>query len=64
MSAVDEKAQELWDVYTLYKKRMFENTKNNGIPFKVIKANRKIDARLNVIEHMLKSIPYNKDREV
>lgn len=64
MSAVDERAQEFWDVYTLYKKRMFENTKNNGIPFKVIKANRKIDARLNVIKHMLKSIPYDKNREV
>ncbi len=64
MSAVDERAQELWDVYTLYKKRMFENTRESGIPFKVIKANRKIDARLNAIKHMLKAIPYDKSREI
>ena len=39
-------------------------TVEKGIPFKVIKANRKIDARLNAIKHMLKSIPYDKNREV
>ena len=41
MSAVDEKAQELWDVYTEYKRKMFENTRNGGHPFKVIKAKEK-----------------------
>ena len=64
MSKVDEKAQELWDSYTFYKNKMFENTKNNGIPFKVIKANRKTDARIEVVEHILDSIPYDKDREI
>ena len=64
MSKVDEKAQELWDSYTYYKNKMFENTKNNGIPFKVIKANRKTDARTEAVEHILESIPYDKDREI
>ncbi len=43
---------------------MFENTKNGGIQFKVIKANRKTDARIEVVEHMLKSIPYDRNREI
>ena len=64
MSKVDEKAQELWDSYTFYKNKMFDNTKNGGIPFKVIKANRKTDARIDVIQHLLKSIPYDKNREI
>lgn len=64
MSKVDEKAQELWDSYTDYKSEMFENTNQNGIPFKVIKANRKTDARIEVVEHMLESIPYDKNREI
>lgn len=65
MTKVDEKAQELWDVYTKYKKMMFLNVKqNNGIKFKVIRANKKTNARINVIEHVLKSIPYDKNIKV
>ena len=64
ISKVDEKAQDLWDSYTEYKNKMFENTKNGGIPFKVIKANRKIDARVEAIEYLLKSVPYDKEREI
>jgi len=64
MTKVDEDAQRLWDVYTEYKDRMFENAKKSDNPFKVIKANTKIDARINVIKHILKSVPYDKDIEV
>ena len=64
MTAVDEKAQELWDEYTKYKKLMFENTTNGEIPFKVIRANRKTSARVDVIQHILKSIPYDTKLEV
>jgi len=64
MSKVDERAQELWDSYTLYKKRMFENTKKGGIPFKVIRANRKTEARIEAIEHVLRAIPYDKNKEI
>ena len=64
MTAVDEKAQELWDVYTKYKRLMFENTKKGKIPFKVIRANRKTSARIDVIQHILKAIPYDKTLKV
>ncbi len=64
ISKVDERAQELWHSYTFYKKRMFENTKKGGIPFKVIKANRKTEARVEAIDYLLKSIPYDKNRKV
>lgn len=59
-SKVDAQAQELWENYTQYKTKMFENTKG-GIPFKVIKANRKENARIKVIEYLLDSIPYDKN---
>jgi polyphosphate kinase 2 len=64
MSNVDRKAQDLWDSYTSYKNKMFENTDNGGIPFKVIKANRKTEARIEAVEHLLQNIPYNKERKV
>ncbi len=64
ISKVDERAQELWDSYTNYKKKMFENTKNGGIPFKVINANRKTEARVEAIEYLLENIPYDKNREI
>lgn len=59
-SMVDAHAQELWDRYTEYKQKMFENTKN-GFPFKIIRANRKEEARIHVIEYLLETIPYDKD---
>jgi polyphosphate kinase 2 len=64
MSPVDEKAQELWDEYTKYKDAMFEKTHTAQSPWKVIKANRKTEARVNAINHILKSIPYDKDVEI
>ncbi len=64
ISKVDEEAQNLWDSYTDYKNKMFDNTKKTGIPFKVIRANRKINARVEAIEYLLKNIPYDKDREI
>ncbi len=64
MTAVDEKAQELWDDYTTYKKAMFARTDTTESPWKVIRANRKTDARIHVIEHILKKIPYDKSIDV
>jgi len=58
MTAVDEKAQELWDSYTHYKEKMFEVTNTGHAPWKIINANNKAKARLNVIKHILKTIPY------
>ena len=64
MTKVDENAQRLWDEYTAYKNDMFKNAKKGKFPFKVIKANRKTTARVDVIEYILDTIPYDKDIEV
>ena len=64
MTDVDEQAQELWDDYTKYKKAMFDKTHTEISPWKVIRANRKTEARVNVINHILKQIPYDKNIKV
>ncbi|MAD97180.1 MAG: polyphosphate kinase 2 [Flavobacteriaceae bacterium] len=64
MTKLDEKAQDLWDQYTEYKEAMFEKTDTELSPWKIIKANRKTDARVNVINHILNSIPYDKNLEI
>ncbi|WBX74247.1 polyphosphate kinase 2 [Tenacibaculum pacificus] len=64
ITPVDLKAQELWDDYTDYKRAMFSKTNTAISPWKVIRANRKTIARINVINHVLKSIPYDKDTVV
>ena len=58
MTAVDERAQELWDNYTDYKKVMFEKTDTELVPWTIIDANYKISARINSLEHILERIPY------
>ncbi len=64
MTKLDEKAQDLWDEYTEYKNAMFEKTNTDISPWKIIKANRKTEARVNVINHILNSIPYDKKLEI
>ena len=64
MTKLDEKAQDLWDQYTEYKNAMFEKTNTEVSPWKIIRANRKTEARVNVINHILKSIPYDKQLEI
>ena len=64
MTKLDEKAQALWEQYTDYKNAMFEKTNTKVSPWKIIRANRKTEARVNVINHILKSIPYDKDLEI
>ena len=64
-SALDKKALELWDDYTDYKDKMFSKTNTIIAPWKVIKANKKTRARIEAIEHVLTSIPYDdKDLKV
>ena len=58
MTAVDEKAQELWDQYTTYKQRMFAETNSQMAPWKIIDADKKSPARLEAICHILETIPY------
>jgi polyphosphate kinase 2 len=57
-SAVDQRAQELWDNYTEYKNKMFETTNTEIAPWIIIKANRKNKARLESIQNILNIIPY------
>ena len=64
MTKVDERAQELWDDYTEYKNKMFKKTNTKISPWKIIRANRKTEARVNVINHILNRIPYDKDLEI
>ena len=61
MSPVDEKAQELWDDYTKYKQRMFNETDTPENPWIVLKADRKTNARIKTIQHVLDVIPYSKE---
>lgn len=58
MTAVDEKAQALWDEYSKYKSKMFETTDTKLAPWIIIDANQKAKARLNAIKYLLKTIPY------
>ena len=58
-SKVDESALELWDDYTSYKAKMFEQTNTDIAPWIIIRANKKSRARVEVIEKLLELIPYN-----
>lgn len=65
VTPVDERAQELWDVYTKYKKTMQKKTNTKYAPWKIIKANKKTKARIAAIEHILSVTPYeNKNEEL
>ncbi|MFT6065218.1 MAG: polyphosphate kinase 2 [Paraglaciecola sp.] len=64
MTKLDEKAQDLWEQYTEYKNAMFDKTNTKNSPWKIIRANRKTEARVNVITHILKSIPYDKNLKI
>ena len=64
-STVDQKALQLWDEYTNYKKKMFKKTNTKIAPWVVIKANKKTKARVEAIEHILDTIPYKpKDQTI
>lgn len=58
MTAVDERAQDLWDDYSHYKDKMFEKTNSDHAPWIILDANEKSNARLNAIKHVLDKIPY------
>lgn len=58
MTAVDRRAQELWDEYSKYKERMFEMTNSAHAPWLIVDANQKSKARLEAVTHVLEKIPY------
>ena len=59
MTPVDEKAQELWDDYSRYKEKMFDQTNTDHAPWVIVDANEKSQARLSAVSHVLKTIPYH-----
>jgi polyphosphate kinase 2 len=58
MSPLDEKAQELWNDYTEYKLKMFNQTNTQNSPWIIIEADRKTEARIAAIKHILDVLPY------
>ena len=59
-SPVDQTALERWDDYTDYKNKMFEKTNTKIAPWIVIKANKKMRARVEVVQKLLEIVPYTK----
>lgn len=57
ITAVDERAQELWNDYTDYKQKMFIQTDTEVAPWKIIDADKKSPARLEAISHILDMLP-------
>jgi polyphosphate kinase 2 len=58
ISPVDDKAQENWDLYTMYKEEMFSKTHTSYSPWIIVRANSKTKARLEAIRHVLNTLPY------
>ena len=61
-STVDKAALSLWDDYTNYKKKMFDKTDTEFAPWIVVKANRKMRARVEVIQKLLEIVPYERNK--
>jgi polyphosphate kinase 2 len=55
----DSKAQQKWDEYTSYKKRLFKVTSTDISPWIVIDSNDKRISGLNAIRYVLSKIPYD-----
>ncbi|MBX9949666.1 MAG: polyphosphate kinase 2 [Candidatus Obscuribacterales bacterium] len=63
LSAIDEKAQDLWDDYTHYKELMFSKTHTSFSPWIIVKSNNKKLARLESIRHVLNIMDYQGKNE-
>lgn len=58
-SPVDEKGQELWEVYSHYMEQMFSKTHTSYSPWIIVKANDKKIARLECIRYVLSQFEYD-----
>jgi polyphosphate kinase 2 len=58
LSALDDKAQDHWDLYTRYIAAMFEQTHKTFSPWILVDANRQRTARLETIRYVLHSLDY------
>lgn len=57
-SPIDEKAQELWDLYTKYRDDMFKLTHTSKNPWIIVEADDKKKARLAAIRYVLSLLNY------
>ena len=61
----DEKMQEVWDMFTEYKEKLFDKTSTVNHPWVVLDSNDKKISGLNAIRYILQNIPYeNKNEEL
>ena len=58
LSPIDDRAQELWDLYTQYKEQMFSRTHTSFSPWVIVRANNKKIARLESIRYVLSLFDY------
>ena len=58
MTPVDMRAQELWEEYTAFKLKMFEHTNLPHCPWVIIHADKKYEARIEALRHIIETIPY------
>lgn len=59
LSPIDNKAQQLWDVYTCYKEDMYSKTHTTFSPWTIVRANIKTHARLESIRYVLSVLDYD-----
>ncbi|WP_373073708.1 polyphosphate kinase 2 [Sulfurimonas sp.] len=60
LSDVDQKAQDLWDDYSMTKYSMLLASHTDHAPWTVIKSDDKKTARINTIKHILSNMDYEK----
>jgi len=58
LSPLDATAQEMWDLYTVYKEKVFSRTHTSFSPWIIVQANNKKRARLESIRYVLSLIDY------
>jgi len=58
LSPVDQKAQDLWDEYTMAEYEMFRASHTSHSPWTVIETDDKKTARINAIRHFLNYVDY------
>ena len=59
LSENDKKIMDKWDVFTLYKDRMFKKTGRDNSPWVVINSNNKMIARLTALRYFLNKTEYD-----
>ncbi len=58
LSPIDEKAQEMWDRYTVAEYSMFLASNSEHAPWTIIRSDKKRVARINLIKYLLSQLSY------